>query len=90
MAIVGTYAYVAGESGSIHKVSMTTDEKSKEIAKQADWVYGLALSPDGKWLAAVGYKGVLQVISTDDANSGTTWIASPVASTAPKQRTKQK
>jgi hypothetical protein len=90
MAIVGTFAYVAGESGSIHKVSLKSDEKSKEVAKQADWVYGLAASPDGKWLAAVGFKGVLQVISTDDGNAGTAWIAAPVASTAPKQRTKQK
>jgi WD40 repeat protein len=90
MAIVGATAYVAGESGSIYRVSLTTDEKSKEVGKQADWVYGLAVSPDGKWLAAVGFKGVLQLISTADSNAGTTWIAAPVAISAPKPRTKQK
>lgn len=90
MAILGPIAYVAGESGSIRKVNLTSDEKSQEVGKQADWVYGLAASPDGKWLAAVGFKGVLQVIPTDGANSGTAWVAAPVATGAPKQRTKQK
>ena len=90
MAIVGTTAYVAGEGGSIQKVSLASDEKSKEVGKQADWVYGLAASPDGKWLAAVGFKGVLQVIPTDGTTTGTAWVAAPVASPAPKQRTKQK
>lgn len=90
MAIVGTTAYVAGEGGSIQKVSLASDEKSKEVGKQVDWVYGLAASPDGKWLAAVGFKGVLQVIPTDGASAGTAWTAAPVASSAPKPRTKQK
>ena len=90
MAIVGTTAYVAGEGGSIQKVNLASDEKSKEVGKQADWVYGLAASPDGKWLAAVGFKGVLQVIPTDGTTTGTAWVAAPVASPAPKQRTKQK
>ena len=90
MAIVGTTAYVAGEGGSIQKVSLASDEKSKEVGKQVDWVYGLAASPDGKWLAAVGFKGVLQVIPTDGTTMGTAWVASPVASPAPKPRTKQK
>ncbi len=90
MAIVGTTAYVAGEGGSIQKVSLASDEKSKEVGKQVDWVYGLAASPDGKWIAAVGFKGVLQVIPTDGASAGTAWTAAPVASSAPKPRTKQK
>ena len=90
MAIVGTTAYVAGEGGSIQKVSLASDEKSKEVGKQVDWVYGLAASPDGKWLAAVGFKGVLQVIPTDGTSAGTAWTAAPVASSAPKPRTKQK
>ena len=90
MAIVGTTAYIAGESGSVRRVSLTSDEKSQEVAKQADWVYGLAASPDGKWLAAVGFKGVLQLISTANANAGTSWVAAPVSTSAPKQRTKQK
>ena len=90
MAIVGTTAYVAGAGGSIQKVSLASDEKSKEVGKQVDWVYGLAASPDGKWLAAVGFKGVLQVIPTDGASAGTAWTAAPVASSAPKPRTKQK
>lgn len=90
MAIMGATAYVAGESGSIQKVSLASDEKSKEVGKQVDWVYGLAASPDGKWLAAVGFKGVLQVIPTDGASAGTTWTAAPVESSAPKPRTKQK
>ena len=90
MAIVGTTAYVAGEGGSIQKVSLASDEKSKEVGKQVDWVYGLAASPDGKWLAAVGFKGVLQVIPTDGASAGTAWTAAPVVSSATKPRTKQK
>ena len=90
MAIVGTTAYVAGEGGSIQKVSLASDEKSKEVGKQVDWVYGLAASLDGKWLAAVGFKGVLQVIPTDGASAGTAWTAAPVASSATKPRTKQK
>jgi len=90
MAIVGTTAYVAGEGGSIQKVSLASDEKSKEVGKQVDWVYGLAASPDGKWLAAVGFKGVLQVIPTDGTTTGTAWSAAPVASSASKPRTKQK
>ncbi len=90
MTVVGTTAYVAGEGGVIQRVSLVSDEKSKEVGKQADWVYGLAASPDGKWLAAVGFKGVLQVIPTDGASPGTAWVAAPVALPTAKQRTKQK
>jgi len=90
MAVVGTSAFVSGESGSIHRVSLVANEKSKEVGKQADWVYGLAASPDGNWLAAVGFKGVLQLISTDGTAAGTAWVAAPVASTTPKPRSKQK
>ena len=90
MAILGSYAYVAGESGSIRKVSLTSDVKSQEVGKQAAWVYGLAASPDGKWLAAVGFKGVLQVIPTDGTRAGTAWVAAPVSTATPTQRTKQK
>ncbi len=90
MTVVGTTAYVAGEGGVIQRVSLASDEKSKEVGKQADWVYGLAASPDGKWLAAVGFKGVLQVIPTDGASPGTAWVAAPIAPPTAKQRTKQK
>ncbi|MFY8051576.1 MAG: c-type cytochrome domain-containing protein [Armatimonadaceae bacterium] len=90
MAVVGATAYVAGEGGVIQRVSLASDEKSKEVGKQADWVYGLAASPDGKWLAAVGFKGVLQVIPTDGSSPGTAWVAAPVAPPTAKQRTKQK
>lgn len=90
MAVVGTAAYVAGEGGSIHKVNLTSNDKPTEVGKQADWVYGIAASPDGKWLAAVGFKGVLQVIPTDGTSAGTAWVAAPVASPTPKPRTKQK
>ncbi|MFM7188161.1 MAG: c-type cytochrome domain-containing protein [Armatimonadota bacterium] len=90
MAVVGTTAYVAGEGGVVQRVSLASDEKSKEVGKQADWVYGLAASPDGKWLAAVGFKGVLQLISTDSTVPGTAWTAAPVALTTPKPRSKHK
>ena len=90
VALVGEIAYCAGEAGTIMRVPLN-NSKASIIGQQTDWIFGLAASPDGNWLAAVGSMGTVQLIDIRGTVQDKSWIAAPVAPRGgPKQRSKQK
>ena len=67
----------AGADGVIKIWDAGTLREKHALGGQPDWVMGLALSPDGKWLAAGRYDGTLGVYELAGGSDGEQYLLPP-------------
>ena len=70
----GTTIVSAGADRTIKIWDESTLSEKRLLEPQPDWVLGLALSRDGRWLAAGRYDGTVGVYSLADAGAGEQFV----------------
>jgi len=61
----GRTLYSAGQEGIVRQIDAESDEILGHWRASQDWVYSLAVSPDGRWLAAGDWQGAVHWQRTD-------------------------
>ncbi len=61
----GQTLYSAGQEGIVRQIDAESDEILGQWRASPDWIYSLAVSPDGRWLAAGDWRGTVHWQRTD-------------------------
>ena len=57
----GSRLYSAGQEGIVRVIDADSDQILHSWAAHDDWIYSLAMSPDGRWLASGDWKGKVKL-----------------------------
>lgn len=64
----GQALYSAGEEGVIRRIAANSDLIEARWQAHDDWIYALAISPDGRWLASGDWRGQVKLHRLGDGD----------------------
>ncbi len=72
-AVDGQTLYAAGADGMIRALDVQSDRIRRTWPAHEDWIYSLAISPDGKRIASGDARGTVKLWDVTRAEPVATW-----------------